>query len=239
MIYLISKLIFYDLFKEDLKCLKLWEGHCKYDKSINGVAKFFRHHFLRAYYNNRSPILFHLYGEWLKEFEIVNQTELMPDVGYANKEKTKITIEKKEYRNLDGLIKFMTDTLANNKNVYFVTARQAIEWMRLLPRIRSENITDLIKNELFENCDIGKNMVYDGECAVLKQSKPDYDDEMSLILDDSDGDELRKKLKIDRSKKSVLPDLQSEILFVNPFILYFMLGLGLLLLIIILKDKFF
>ncbi|CAF0719393.1 unnamed protein product [Brachionus calyciflorus] len=227
-----------DLDNENLKCLKLWEGHCKFDKSINGVAKFFRHHFLRAYYNNRAPIVFHLYGDWLKEYQIVNQTEIIPNVGYANKEKTKINIEKKEYRNLDGLIKFINDTLTHNKNVYFVTARQAIEWMKLLPRIQNENITNLLNEDLFENCNSGK-MEYDGQCNVLKQYKPDYDTDESLILDDEDGDKLRDLLKIDHSKKSVLTDLQSEVLFVNSFVLYFVAGLGVLLVVVILDDRFF
>lgn len=217
--------------------MKLWEGHCNFEKSAFGVARFLRRHFLRAYYHNRAPIVFHFNAEWLKEFIITNTTEIIPDVGYSNKEKTKVLLEKKEYINLDGVIKFMTDTLENNKDVYFVTARQAIEWMKLLPRVKSENITELIK-ELFDDCEKYPQN-FDGQCPALKQVEPDYDTEQSLILDDSYGEELRKKLKIDRSEKNLLTDLQSEVLFVNDFVLYFVLALAVILVFIIVQDRFF
>lgn len=223
-----------------MKCLKLWEGHCKYDKSINGVAKFFRHHFLRAYYNNRAPIVFHLNTDWLKEFEIVNSTEIIPNVGYSKIEKTRINLVKKEYRNLDGVIKFINDTLVNNKDVYFVTAKKAIEWMKILPRLHAENLTDLIKNDLFDDCSIGADKLeFDGECSILKQVNPDYDERETLVLDDSHGEELMKKLKVDRSKNGVLADLQSEVLFVNNMVIYFGLALAILLVVIVIQDKYF
>lgn len=156
-------------------------------------------------------------------------------MGYANKEKTKINIEKKEYTNLDGLIKFVNATLDKNKDVYFVTARQAIEWMKLLPRIQKENISDLMNNYLFDDCE-GKNPTFDGKCPIMPKS--DYDTDESLILDDSDGDKLRELLKINPIHKGILTDLQSEVLFVNSFVGYFIIGMAVTLILIIIKDKY-
>lgn len=116
-------------------CLKIWEGHCSFDKSTEGIAKFMRHHFLRSYYNNKAPVLYHLNADWLKEFVITNMTEIIPNVGYSKPEITRIRLEKKEYRNLDGLIKFINRTLENNKDVYFVSARKVIQWMQMIKRV--------------------------------------------------------------------------------------------------------
>lgn len=219
----------------NIKCLNLWEGHCKYDKSVNGIARFLRQHFLRAYYNNRAPLIFHLSAKWLKEFKVINETEIMPNVGFANREKTRIKLEKKEYTNLDGLIKFVSRILERNKDVYFVTARQAIEWMRLLPRIKKESISDLINNNLFDSCP--SESVFDGKCRIMP--KLDYDVDQGLILDDSDGDKLREMLKIDPVNKGILTDLQTEVLFVNSFVGYFVLGMFITLILVIAKDKYF
>lgn len=213
----------------------MWEGHCKFEKSVNGIAKFLRRHFLRAYYNNRAPLVFHFSAKWLKEFKIVNETEIMPNVGFANREKTRINFEKKEYTNLDGLIKFVNKILKNNKDVYFVTARQAIEWMRLLPRLKKENISDLLDNYMFENCP--SDSIFDGKCPIMPKS--DYDLDQGLILDDSDGDRLREMLKIDPVNKGILTDLQTEVLYVNSFVGYFILGMFITLILIIIKDKYF
>ncbi len=222
--------------------MKLWEGHCKYDKSANGIAKFLRHHFLRGYYNNRAPILLHFNADWLKEYEKVTQIEVMPNVGYSNKQKTKIQVEKKEYRNLDGVIRFINQTLENNKDVYFVTAKKAIEWMNMLPRLQFENVTELIQKELFAtDCAVDPKFAeYDGECPILGQSTPDFDKDETIILDDSFGEELKKKLKInERSSDSLLIDLQSEVLFVNDIVICFLLIMIIVLVLIILKDQYF
>jgi hypothetical protein len=218
--------------------LKLWEGHCKYDKSVNGISKFLRHHFLRGYYNNRAPILLHLNADWLKEYVKETTIEIMPNVGYSNKEKIKVEVEKKEYRNLDGLIRFINITLTNNKDVYFVTARKAIQWMGLLERLQTDDMHELIENELFDDCFVPVEN-YDGKCEFLKQSEPDFNQEESIILDDSFGEELKKKLKLTHGGDSLLMDLQSEVLFVNHVVLYFILALVFSLIIIIIKDRYF
>ena len=217
--------------------MKLWEGHCKYDKSENGIAKFLRHHFLRAYYNNRAPILLHLNADWLKEYVTTKTVEIMPNVGYANKQKAKIEVEKREYHNLNGLMRFINLTLANNKDVYFVTAKKVIEWMSLMNRVSYNNLTSLIENDLFDDFYV-PNEVYDGECPILSHTL-DYDKEDLIILDDTFGDELRKKLKIERGGESILVDLQSEVLFMNDVVLYFLAMLALVLLIIIVRDHYF
>ncbi len=238
--------IFFQLDLEREKCLKLWEGHCKFDRTSNGVAKFLRHHFLRAYYKNRAPVILHFSSEWLKEFHLTTRTEIIPDIGYAKKEKTKITIEHKEYRNLDGLMKFINNTLNKNKDVYFVTASQAVEWMRNLPRIAQEkhDLKKFLEEELFENCPHDahsfEKVVYNGECVALKQLRPDYDVEEGYELDDNFAEELSKKLRIIHSKKnSILTDLQSEVLFLNKPVIAIMIIFVIILFLIIMKDKYF
>lgn len=136
---LISFFFVFVLFLEKEKCLKIWEGHCSFDRSTDGIAKFMRHHFLRAYYNNKAPVVFHLNAEWLKEFVITNTTEIIPNVGFAKPETTRIRLEKKEYRNLNGLMKFINQTLESNRDVYFVSAYKAIQWMQALKRIEVQN----------------------------------------------------------------------------------------------------
>ena len=224
---------------EKMKCIKIWEGHCKFEKSTRGVAKFMRHHFLRAYYNNRAPMLLHLNADWLKDYVRTLQVESLP--GLPNKESSKITIEKKEYQNLNGVIKFINDTLSFNKDVYFVTAQQAIHWMKILPRLREQNSTDFIslfrkELHLVQNFN-REDQDFNGECKILNQRKPDYDYEESFELE---FDDLSRKLKADHALKSnsVLAKLQSEILFLNNQIVFFLITLGLILIIIILNDKF-
>jgi hypothetical protein len=222
-----------------MKCIKIWEGHCKFERSTRGVAKFMRHHFLRAYYNNRAPVLLHLNADWLKEYVRTTFVEMLP--GVPNKESSKVTVEKKDYQNLNGVIKFINDTLHFNKDVYFVTAQQAIHWMKILPRLKEQNNVDfvsLIRNEfnLFQNVN-GDDQVFDGECKILNQRRPDYDFEESFELE---VDDLERKLKANHALKSdsMLAKLQSEILFLNNQILFFLLVLFIVLLLIILNDKF-
>lgn len=220
--------------------MKLWEGHCQFDRTTKGVAKFLRHHFLRAYYKNRAPVVLHFNSNWLREAVKTSITEVLPGMP-NNKESSKVKVEKNEYRNLYGVIKFINDTLRFNKDVYFVTAQQAIEWMKLMPRLKEERVdlTQLIKNEIFHGNWSESDFNFDGECPDLKQSKPDYDKDELLELDDNFGDELRKKLKFDRSSTSILAKLQSEILFLNNTILFFLIAIVGLLVVIIIYDKYF
>ena len=46
--------------KDDSTCTKIAEGQCKIENTVKAIEKFFRQHFLRAYYNNRAPVVFHL-----------------------------------------------------------------------------------------------------------------------------------------------------------------------------------
>jgi hypothetical protein len=183
--------------------------------------------------------LLHVNADWLKEYVKSTIVEVMPNVGYSNKAKAQVSVEKKEYKNLDGLMRFINITLSNNKDVYFVTAKKAIEWMGLLERLEiDEDPEALVRNQLFDDCSI-PNEVYDGKCPILKQSEPDFNQDDDIILDDSFGEELKKKLKISHGKDSLLMDLQSEVLFMNESVLYFVLSLALVLATIILKDQYF
>lgn len=222
-----------------MKCIKIWEGHCKFERSTRGVAKFMRHHFLRAYYNNRAPVVLHLNADWLKDFVKTTHVEILP--GVPNKESSRLHVEKRDYQNLNGVIKFINDTLTFNKDVYFVTAQQAIHWMKILPRLKEQNSTDfvnLIRDEfnLFQNFN-GEDQHFDGECKILNQRRPDYDSDESFELE---VDDLARKLKADHAlnSDSLLAKLQSEILFLNNQILFFLLVLVIILLLIIFNDKF-
>lgn len=231
-----------DLSNKRENCLKISEGHCQFDKSVNGISKFLRHHFFRSYYRKRAPVMIQLDGEWLKQYTVTKQTEIIPNVGStSNNEKAKVDIEMKEYKNLDGVIKFINETLTFNKDVYFVTAQQAIEWMKLMPRLNNQtkalNLTKFLDEELFSECNNGAK--FDGSCDALKQLTPDYDEDQTIYLDDNFGELLKKKLRISRSAESVLTNLQTEVLFVNKVVIYFIFILIILLIVIILHDRLF
>lgn len=186
-------------------------------------------------------MVIHLNGEWLKEYEVVNQTEIIPNVGFLHPETSRVRLEKKKYTHLDGLIRFINITLAKNKDVYFVTARQAIEWVRLLNRLENNDTLQTLLGELFanQNCTFDHDE-YNGQCDKLKQTHLDYDQNESFNLDDHLGEALDKKLKIQPSRPdSFMSFLQSEVLFVNRFVIYFLLFSLLTLIFIILYDKLF
>jgi hypothetical protein len=82
-----------NLDNKNSKCVKIWEGHCKFERSTRGVAKFMRAHFLRGYYNNRAPVLLHLNARWLKEYTRSVTLESLP--GLPNKDSDIISIYKK------------------------------------------------------------------------------------------------------------------------------------------------
>lgn len=223
---------------DESECVRIVEGQCKIDKTVNGIARFFRQHFLRAYYQNRAPIVIHLNSDWLKEFVTIAETELIPNIGFANIEKRKIIHERKEYRNLDGLIKFIEKTLENNKDVYFVTAQQAIDWVRMLPRVEEDkqlNLTHLIEEIIG---DVHFKQDLDGKCDFLSQTILDYDSTESLYMDDDSGNRLKKDF-IDKLNDTVLAGLQSEVLFVNPQVLYLMIGACLTIVLIVFYDKIY
>jgi len=223
---------------DESECVRIVEGQCKIDKTVNGIARFFRQHFLRAYYQNRAPIVIHLNSDWLKEFVTIAETELIPNIGFANIEKRKIIHERKEYRNLDGLIKFIEKTLENNKDVYFVTAQQAIDWVRMLPRVEEDkqlNLTHLIEEIIG---DVHFKQDLNGKCDFLGQTISDYDSTESLYMDDDSGNRLKKDF-IDKLNDTVLAGLQSEVLFVNPEVLYLMIGACLTIVLIVFYDKIY
>lgn len=155
-------------------------------------------------------------------------------------------IEKgKEYRNLDGLLKFINMTLENNKDVYFVTARQAIEYVKLMPMVERShlNLTKLVEEEVLGSTNtLDSSTLYDGKCDLLNFEKPDFDiDEVAeydewFKLDDSYGVEKNSDI-VHKLNKTVLLDLQSEVLFVHREVIWLVIGLGLMMLIIIVHDK--
>lgn len=238
-------LIGYD--NKPLTCLKVWESWCDIDKSVRGISKFFRSHFLRAYYNNRAPVVLHLNAAWLKDYVEVTETDILPNFGLGDLKKRKVTHQRKEYRNLDGLIRFMNITLENNKDVYFVTARQAIEWVKLMPTLERKyvNLTKFIDERLFESTgDVDKlntkKIKYDGSCDYLKQSKPDYTtDSLSkedFFLDDTYGIN-QKEQKKPKLNTTILIDLQSEVLFLNDVVIYMVIALAFACIGIIIYDQ--
>jgi len=80
---------------EPLPCSRVWDSWCGIDSSVHGVSKFLRTHFLRAYYNNRAPVLLHFNADWLKTFETVTDIEILPNLGYENARKRKVEHRRK------------------------------------------------------------------------------------------------------------------------------------------------
>jgi hypothetical protein len=176
---------------------------------------------------------------WLKEFVTITETEYIPNVGFSNIEKRKINFIRKEYRNLEGLLRFIRRTQEFNKNVHFVSAQKAIEWMKILPRIENlkTNFTTILAEILGEDATNQKQNL-NGKCDWLKQSTPDYDTQESFYLDDDSGN----KLKNDHSDKlndTVLAGLQSEVLWIHHEILYFVIAVSLSIILIIIYDYFY
>lgn len=105
---------------------------------------------------------------------------------------------------------------------------------------KNNTFTDLLK-ELFddEDCDQDWKRPFKGECSILDQPTPDYDKDESFELDDDLDGDIKKRLRIENKPDSLLTILQSEVLFVNDFVLVFTVSLALILAIIIIRDKFF
>ena len=175
---------------------------------------------------------------WLKEFVTITETEFMPNVGFSNIEKRKINFIRKEYRNLEGLLKFIRRTQEYNMDVHFVSAQQAIEWMKILPRIENAktNLTAILEEILGEEAATHKQNL-DGKCDWLKQPTPDYDTQESLYLDDDSGNKLKNE-HIDKLNNTVLAGLQSEVLWIHHEILYFVIAITLSIIFIIIYDHF-
>ncbi len=133
----------------------------------------------------------------------------------------------------------MNNTLQQNKDVYFVTARQAIDYVKLLPVLGSKvlNLTRYIDEEILATTnsdpeEMDTTNVYDARCDLLaEEGKSDAE----LELDDTYG--VKDKQVVHQLNETVLLDLQSEVLFVNAVVIYMVLGLGLLMLIIIIYDQ--
>lgn len=141
---------------------------------------------------------------------------------------------------MDGLIQFINNTLENNPDVYFVTAKQAIEWTKLLPTLKDPetNLTKTLEEKiLFSTTSLGDER-FDGNCdtlkPVLEQGK--MSERLMLILDDTYG--LKKDdLKKPKMNATVLLDLQSEVLFVNYMVIYFVIALMGVVVILIFYDR--
>ena len=76
---------------EPLTCYKIWDSWCKIDRSVKGISKFLRSHFLRSYYNNRAPVVLHLNGNWLKEYVTVSYDDILPNIGFGDVRKRIVT----------------------------------------------------------------------------------------------------------------------------------------------------
>ncbi len=158
-----------------------------------------------------------------------------------------LLIKGKEYRNLDGLIKFINTTLQNNKEVYFVTARQAIEWVKLIPTLskKAVNLKEFVDEELmrgpFSN-DEESGAKFDGKCLTISPADSDSSNLVDIVtkedfrLDDTYGVKP-KDLKNPKLNKTVLIGLQSEVLFLNEVVVFLVIGLAILCLLIIVYDR--
>jgi len=120
-----------------------------------------------------------------------------------------------------------------------VTARQAIDYVKLLPVLGSKvlNLTRYIDEEILATTnsdpeEMDTTNVYDARCDLLaEEGKSDAE----LELDDTYG--VKDKQVVHQLNETVLLDLQSEVLIVNAVVIYMVLGLGLLMLIIIIYDQ--
>ena len=119
-----------------------------------------------------------------------------------------------------------------------MTAQQAIDWVRMLPRVEEDkqlNLTHLIEEIIG---DVHFKQDLDGKCDFLSQTILDYDSTESLYMDDDSGNKLKKDF-IDKLNDTVLAGLQSEVLFVNPEVLYLMIGACLTIVLIVFYDKIY
>lgn len=215
-------------------CLKIWEGHCKFDNSAHGVARFLRSNFLRSYYSNRAPYVINLLNDWL-------QIQTEPDFMNKAPFRSVKNVTKKQYKNLEGVIRFINETLKHNNDVYFVTANEAIRYMKQLPYLalhanKSLNLTQYLHDQILHSNsddDDTKSCIkakYDGLCKSLKFYEVDYNTTDALVDIDPNED---AKLDIDK----ILIELQSEFLFLNSVIEYFIIFLAIFLIIIYIYDK--
>ena len=196
------------------------------------MAKFLRQNFLRAYYKNRAPFVIHLLTDWLKV-----KTEI--DDGIPTQNRTKIHLKRQSYLNLDGLSRFINDTLSYHNDVYFVTGQEAIEFMKSLPIVMQENseknftqiLHEIISSDFNAQGFLCTDQRFDGKCEFLKLTEPDYDTSKPLSLETEQERNEEKNLKI-------LFDLQSESLFVNNIISYVIMFLAASFLLILFYDRF-
>ena len=229
-------------------CLKFWEGHCKIttDNSAHGVSKFLRQNFLRSYYENRAPYVINLISDWLKfNIESKDTNRLNP----VNKSRKKRAIANKRfYRNLEGVLKFVNETLKHNRDVYFVSAYQALKWTQNLEYLSVNfqnytNITEYLHKVILDDVsdDYGENInfncpkvKYDGRCDYLKLKSLDYNNTGS---DDSLVDEDEETSGV-KDLKTLL-EIQSEFLFLNDVVTYLGMILVASLIAIFIYDKIY
>ncbi len=80
---------------------------------------------------------------------------------------------------------------------------------------------------------VTKTFEYDGKCDILKQDEPDYNKNEQIYLNDG----LEEESDTEYKTRELL-NWQSENLFVNDSIIYFIALLAALLVIILLNEKF-
>ena len=139
------------------------------------------------------------------------------------------------------MVRFINSTLENNPDVYFVTAKQAIKWTKLLPTLTDPktNLTKVLDEQILTTTTtIGENL-FDGNCNSLK---PDLEEgetveRLILMLDDTYGVK-KKDLEKPKMNATVLLDLQSELLFINNVVIYFVISLMVLVIFFIMFDKY-
>jgi hypothetical protein len=133
----------------------------------------------------------------------------------------------------------MNNTLQGNKEVYFVTARQLIDYVKLLPNLGRKvmNLSQVLDEEILSKTnsnldDLETPTVYNAKCDLLNDEPKS---ESELELEDTYG--MKEKVLIHKLNETLLLDLQSEVLFLNASIIYYVLGLGVIMIIIIIYDQ--
>ncbi len=191
---------------------------------------FLRANLLRSYYTNRAPITFNIQSKWLKEDTIVKKPVGLSPNGKVKFQNTKV------FKNFEALKLFMNQTLQANDDIYFVTAKEAIEWVKRLDFIRNSvyqmNLTEYLNESVidFDLADLrGPDGRYDGKCEFLHQKQPDYNDTNTDGLEHLSGNKMTFKI--------VQGALRSESLFINSIFTYLFIALVIIYLGIIIYDK--
>jgi hypothetical protein len=216
------------MFSDGNDCMNLWQ--CRFDRTVYGTSKYLRANLLRSYYANRAPFTINVLSKWLKEELFVDKP-----VG-TNTDGRQVFHKQKVLKNFEALKVFINETLEKHDDVYFVTAKEAIEWVRHLDFIGNSvdriNLTQYL-NESVINFDLvdlrGPNRLYDGKCAYLHQKQPDYN------VSNADG--LEHLIGNRMAYKITQQAFRSESLFINHVFTYMFFFLLIVYIGIVIYDK--